>query len=198
MNVGGESFLVSGNRAASLDATTVSANGQHLLQIASPDGLNPMPVAFSRATTGASAAARPGCCCSIDQLDTPLKRWSIKQYQMPGLTIMAMRAPVFPTCSHRGCAAALVHGKRCCGRSKAHVLADRQRSSGDNRNALALVNYATTQLPLWVIQRCQGTSFLGSLGEQAQASQNSVDFQNQSLTRASTARRDSGGVLTKK
>jgi flagellar hook-associated protein 1 FlgK len=67
---------------------------------------------------------------------------------------------------------------------------------GDNRNALALVNLRDNAIAALGNTTVSGyfLSFLGSLGEQAQASQNSVDFQNQLLTQVQARRDGTSGV----
>jgi flagellar hook-associated protein 1 FlgK len=199
----GNLLLVSGNRAASLDATTVSANGQHLLQIVSPDGLKfDASSLFQSGEIGALLQQRDqGVAGSIDQLDTLAKALvdQVNTQHAAGFDYNGNAGASFfqPVATVAGAAALVQVASAVAADPKLIAAAQTANGApGDNRNALALVNLRDSAIAALGNATVSGyfLSFLGSLGEQAQASQNSVDFQNQLLTQVQARRDGTSGV----
>jgi flagellar hook-associated protein 1 len=196
-------LLVSGNRAANLNTTTLSASGLHQVQIESPDGLKFDGTGlFLKGEIGAILQARDqGLGEIINQLDTLAKAVvdQVNTQHSAGFDYNGgAGGNFFQT-------VALVDGAAASVRVDSAVAADSKLISaaqsaagapGDNRNALALLNLRNTPIAALNSTTAENyfLNYLATIGESAQVSAGKVEFQTQLLAQVQARREATSGV----
>ena len=199
----GNILLVSGNRAATLEATTLAANGLHQLQIVSPDGLKYDATSLfqSGAIGGVLQARDHDVAGVINQLDTLAKAVvdQVNTQHAAGFDYYGNAGGnLFQPIGAVATAAASVQVTSAVA-ADPNLIAAAQSAAGapgDNQNAQALANLSNT--PIAALGNATAQNYflasLASIGAQAQTAQSNADFQNNLLMQVQTRRDGVSGV----
>lgn len=201
--IAGSLLLVSGNRAASLDSSTVGPSGLHVLLFQAPDGLTYDATAlFTRGEIGAVLAMRDGQVADVlNRLDllakTVVEQINIQHasgFDLDGVAGGNLFSTIGAVAGAAGLVqvdAAIVANPRLI--AAAEVAAG---APGDNRNAQALANLQDITFPVLgdVTFRDHFLNLLGEIGETAQTTEGMLNFQNTLLSRTQARRESVSGV----
>ena len=198
-------LFVSGNRFASLQSSTVNANGLHDVTYQSPAGLsfNASSI-FTQGKIGSLLNSRDTQVQGfIDKLDGFAKSLidTVNTQHTVGFDLTGNAGGNFftPIVATAGAAAAVqVDTALAADPRLIAAAASPDTLPGDNRNALALVNLQSTTLPaLGGLTLQDGfLSLVGDIGSQAQNAQSNSDFQQALLSQAQARRESVSGVNT--
>lgn len=202
LTVGGL-LLVGGERFASLDSSTVGANGLHQVTYQGPDGTAfDATTLFGAGKIGSLLNARDTQVQEqIDELDLLAKTLADQfnaqhalGYDLNG----AAGGDLFtPITTQAGAAANLtVNAAIEADPRLLAAAASPDALPGDNQNALALVGLQTTAISALGDQTFEDRflSLVGDIGAQAQAAQSRFDFQQSLLTQTQSRRESVSGV----
>jgi flagellar hook-associated protein 1 len=199
----GNLLLVSGNRAATVDSSTLGPSGLHVLLFQGPDGLSYDATSlFATGQIGAILKNRdtdvPDVITRLDVLAKTVVD-QVNAQHAAGFDLDGAAGGDFftPLASQPGAAGLVQVDSAVAGNPRLVAAASTAAGTpGDNRNALALVNLQNASVPALGNQTIQEyfLSLLGDVGEQAQTVAGTLDFQNALLTQTQTRREGISGV----
>lgn len=196
-------LLVSGDRAAMLDASTLSPTGLHLLLFQSPDGLSLDATSlFNRGEIGAILKMRdvevPGVVGRLDQLAKTLVDELNAQHALGFDLDGAAGGNLFaPIATVVGASAILQVDGAVIANPRLIAAAESAAGiPGDNRNALALVNLQSISLAVLGNNTLKDYYFslVGEVGEKAYTLDGTLNFQRSLLTQTQSRRESVSGV----